>query len=110
MPARIVKQPNGLLGRFSTIVDDFTHINMTHDEAIEVCLQDMGRCDAEEKVKRGEDDKPIWGDEKPDPDGLMRWKSSLDTIMAIHGKKRFYVRRRECTEKPKTPAFPAADS
>lgn len=36
MGAFIVRQPNGLLCRFSTIVDCITHYNMTEEEYIEM--------------------------------------------------------------------------
>lgn len=39
MGAFIFRQPNGLLGRFSTIVDCPTHHNMTDSEYIELCAQ-----------------------------------------------------------------------
>ena len=39
MGAFISKQPNGKLCRFSTVVDTLTHINMTEDEYISVCVQ-----------------------------------------------------------------------
>jgi hypothetical protein len=35
----ITKQPNGKYARFSTIVDNFTHINMTADEYINMCIE-----------------------------------------------------------------------
>jgi hypothetical protein len=35
MAWRIVKQPNGLLARFSDVVDNFTAVDMTKQEAIE---------------------------------------------------------------------------
>ena len=35
MGAFIARQPNGLLCRWSTIVDNITHYNMTEDEYIE---------------------------------------------------------------------------
>lgn len=39
MAAFISRQPNGLLCRFSTIVDNFTHYNMTDEEYIELCAE-----------------------------------------------------------------------
>lgn len=36
MGAFICRQPNGLLCRFSTVVDSVTHYNMTDDEYIEM--------------------------------------------------------------------------
>ena len=46
MPAFISKQPNGLYCRFSTIVDTLTHIDMTEEEYIELCVEE-----AKEKEK-----------------------------------------------------------
>ena len=37
--AFIVRQPNGLLCRFSTVVDCPTHWNMTDEEYIEMCAE-----------------------------------------------------------------------
>ena len=56
MAWRIIKQPNGKLARFSEVVDDFTHSDMTEEEAIKVCMDefDMGKNASVEKVKRGE--------------------------------------------------------
>lgn len=39
MGAFIVKQPNGLYCRFSTVVDCPTHWNMTEEEYIEMCAE-----------------------------------------------------------------------
>lgn len=35
----ICKQPNGLYCRFSSAVDTFTHINMTEQEYIDLCVE-----------------------------------------------------------------------
>lgn len=35
----IVKQPNGLYCRFSTVVDCPTHINMTREDYINMCME-----------------------------------------------------------------------
>ncbi len=83
---RIVKQPNGKLARFSDIVDNFTHINMTKEEALEVCREHLGRRDAEEKVQRGIEDHKPWQDGVPGS-GLERWNDCIKTIQTIHGKK-----------------------
>ena len=39
MPAFFFKQPNGLYGRFSTVVDCPTHYNCTKDELIEDAVE-----------------------------------------------------------------------
>lgn len=39
MGAFVARQPNGLLCRFSTIVDTVTHSNMTDEEYIEYCAE-----------------------------------------------------------------------
>lgn len=85
---RIVRQPNGRLARFSDVVDNFTNYNMTEDEAIDLCLDYMGRGDAREKVRRGIEDEPIppFLEASGRGDGLDRWRDCLDTIRAIHGE------------------------
>lgn len=56
MPWRIVVQPNLRYARFSTVVDGFTHTDMTREEALEVCrgYPGFGVLEAEEKVAAGE--------------------------------------------------------
>lgn len=84
MAWRIVKQPNKNLARFSDIVDDFTHMNMTKDEAIELCSTYMGSRNATIKVQAGIDDiKPWTIDEKGM--GLARWMDCIQTIEMVHG-------------------------
>lgn len=48
----IARQPNGLLCRFSTVVDSVTHINMSEDDYIEMCAER-----AREEAKRNLEDK-----------------------------------------------------
>jgi hypothetical protein len=86
----IVKQPNGLFARFSDIVDDFTHGDMTEAEAVELCRDSMGREEARKKVQRAIDDEDRWrpGVKHGDPKGLGRWKDAIKTVRAIHGAKR----------------------
>lgn len=72
MAWRIVRQPNGKYARFADPVDNFTHFDMTHEEAVEYCQDEIGLKAGETKVLRA--------DEEPN-----RWKDSLETIEAIHG-------------------------
>jgi hypothetical protein len=72
----IVRQPNGLLARFSGNVDNFTNLNMTEAEALECCLEYCGTRDARRKVSAGVMDR-----------GLDRWSDCIDTIKTTHGKK-----------------------
>lgn len=51
MGAWIFKQPNGLYGRYSTVSDDFTAINMTKEE-YQVLNLDNSLRDSEETFKR----------------------------------------------------------
>jgi hypothetical protein len=39
MGAMICKQPNGKYARYSSVVDDFTDINMTEDDYIQLCIK-----------------------------------------------------------------------
>ena len=48
----IARQPNGLLCRFSSMVDAVTHINMTEEDYIEMCAErarEKAKCDLENK-------------------------------------------------------------
>jgi hypothetical protein len=74
MAWRIVVQPDGLYAWFSTAVDMFTRYDITYHEALEVCLEELGRKYDPEKIQAGIDE------------GQDRWKSSLLTIHAVHGK------------------------
>lgn len=85
MAWRIVKQPNGMLARFSDIVDNFTDLNLTEAEALELCEVYAFPLEAERRVKAGIEDWKPWQDDKKG-DGLSRWKDCLDTIQVIHGK------------------------
>ena len=55
MGAFIAKQPNGLYCRYSEVVDNITHHNMTEEEYIELCA-DRARREAWETLK---DAKPF---------------------------------------------------
>jgi len=86
MAWRIVKQPNGLFARFSDIVDDFTHMNMSESEAFVVCKEEgCGEYEAFNKMKSGKEDHIPWT--TTPGSGLDRWKDSIDTIKSCHGKK-----------------------
>lgn len=100
MAWRIVKQPNGLLARFSEVVDDFTHYDMTEAEAVEVCQEDMGRADAEAKVRRGINDEPHpFMNERDATDGLGRFRDAIETIRTIHGDELADERLRELSRR-----------
>lgn len=51
MAGFVVRQPNGLLCRFSTATDCPTHYNMTDDEYIEMCAE-RARKEARETINR----------------------------------------------------------
>ena len=75
MPSRFVLQPDGKLARFSENVDNFTHYDMSREDAFEVAFEDMGREAAVDKVQRGFDNPE-------------RWKEELWTIFNAHGKEK----------------------
>ena len=55
MSGIIARQPNGLLCRFSTVVDTFTDWNMTEEEYIEMCeakAAEKAREEAKDTLKR----------------------------------------------------------
>jgi len=80
---RIVKQPNGLYARFSEIVDDFTDMNMTLDEAFFCCRMYCGIEESNQKINnaiRELDSNGRTGQE------LGRWHHAISIIRAIHGR------------------------
>ena len=85
MAWRIVKQPNGLLARFSDIVDNFTHCNMDELEAYELCKEEMGTHDAKEKVFAGVQDFKPWM-HRVVGSGHDRWDDCIKKIETRHGK------------------------
>lgn len=50
MGAFISRQPNGLLCRFSSVIDTITHYNMTDEEYIEMCAE-KAREEARDVIK-----------------------------------------------------------
>ena len=84
---RLVKQPNGKLARFSEVVDDFTHFDLTDSEALSICLEHG--CSADEamgKVRRAHADEELYGQPWNEPkDGLNRWRDALKDIARVHG-------------------------
>ena len=73
MAWRIVQQPNQLFAMFSEVVDNFTHCNMTRDEAIEVCKEEGVRFGVEGKIQRAIDN----------PD---RFEEAIKIMRSIHGE------------------------
>ena len=71
MSIHIVQQPNGRYARFSTIVDDFTHINMTEEE-VALVFPEKNKQEVEDVIKRANNN----------PKG---WKSACATRQAVHG-------------------------
>lgn len=85
MAWRLIRQPNGKLARFSEIVDDFTHTNMTDKEAREYCCDCGGTTLAEEKITNA--------DNEPD-----RFDEAIEIIKMCHGSDRAYLRKAELSE------------
>jgi hypothetical protein len=80
MAWRIVKQPNGLLARFSETVDNFTHINMTPEEALDLCMEVMDEDKAKDKVQRGIENNHRWNEAI----GIIRRVHKEDEIEKIN--------------------------
>ena len=82
MAWRIVKQPDGRYARFSDVVDNFTHLNMTREEALVVCREHADALWAGEKVRNADSDTLEDG---ACGGGLDRWRDSMQTVLDIHG-------------------------
>lgn len=83
MPSYIVKQPNGLFARFSTVVDDFTHLNYSYQDMVQLCKDEYGRDVGHEKVARGDREEAcaVSRDDVGQP--LHRWNSCIDHMRSL---------------------------
>lgn len=81
---RIVKQPNGMLARFSEVVDNFTHCNMTEEKALEVC-KDCGCSQHEAMIKVDSGIRDLKPYTSTSGNGLERWEHCLGIIERVHG-------------------------
>jgi hypothetical protein len=83
---RFVRQPNGLLARFSDVVDHFTHFNLTEAEAMVVCKLEYSQSHiaAQDKVLGGLED---WkGNSRINGSGTDRWEEALRIVGSCHGE------------------------
>lgn len=80
MPAYFVLQPNGRLARFSTVVDAFTDLNMTVEEALETARRQSGRFEAEREIQRALQKPNLW-DECIDTMHTMRKGEALEEVL-----------------------------
>ena len=83
----IVKQPNGYYARFSSIVDNFTHINLTKEEAFDLCQDNVGRNEAKNKIQRADSDANPRSHQPRQGNGLQRWNECLERILMQHGEE-----------------------
>jgi hypothetical protein len=74
MAWKLVEQPNGLLARWSDVVDNFTDYDMTEFTAYNLCRQEYGMMEkpAGDKISRAR--------ENP-----LRFTECLETIEQVHG-------------------------
>ena len=70
----ILKQPNGLYARFSTVVDDVTEYDMTEEEVHELCLEAAGREVTDFKLNEAKKNKG-------------RFTEVLREIESVHGSE-----------------------
>lgn len=94
MPSYVLKTPNEKFAIFSSVVDDFTWTDLSHEELMEAAVEQWGKKIAIEKVERGLADEPLWKD--PDEgDGLNRWRDACENIALQHGLKHLRMRMDE---------------
>ena len=82
MTWRIIQQPNGLYAKFSNFIDDFTHCDMTRDEAFELCCDCVGHDFAKYKMEQAD---RFQG----------RFDRAIGTIREVHGVDVAMTRRLE---------------
>jgi|SRR5580765_843205 len=79
---RIIKQPNDLFARFSEIVDDFTDLDMTAQDVIELCKAEYG---LSSDASQGKLQRAI--------DNPQRWFEALEIIKDVHGEDKANERK-----------------
>lgn len=87
MPSYMLKQPDGKIAVFSSVIDDFTHYDLSEEEAMEVGIESWGRDTALQKLQNALEDKRLMAREFVS-DGLGRWRESLEDIAFQHGLER----------------------
>jgi hypothetical protein len=85
MPRRVLKQPNGKLAIFSTVVDCAVWYNCTPEECVDIFYDEehMHPEDAQKKVRRGIDDLVPYTNQLGD--GRQRWDDDMFMMLIIHG-------------------------
>lgn len=89
MPAFPLKQPNGTYARFSTVVDDFTAMNLTRSEMKATLMREVGANEAARALARADKDvlPRVPFDRVERTDGLGRWYDALHTLEVLEKKK-----------------------
>jgi len=85
MGAIVFKQPNGLYGRYSTVVDDFTHYNMTEEEYKIVNIEKSIR-DSEDTLKNYTRTK--YEEVLKDHEGILKLQESYQHEKGLTKKER----------------------
>ena len=79
-----VRQPNGLLARFSARASLFYEVDLSEADAIAWYRRRMTDDEAPARVRQAVADEPIDGGD-PAPDRLARWRTCLAAIRFAHG-------------------------
>jgi hypothetical protein len=80
-----VRQPNGLLARFSARANYIYEVDLSEAEALAWYRRRMTDDEAPARVRQAVTDEPIDGDD-PSPDRLGRWRNCLAAIRFAHGE------------------------
>ena len=92
-----VRQPNGLLARFSARAGYIYAVDLSEADAIAWYHRRMADDEADAKVCRAMEDEPIDGGD-PAPDRLGRWRKCLEAIRFAHGESAVAVLRTDHAE------------
>jgi hypothetical protein len=81
MPKRVIRQPNGKLALFSTIVDTLLEYNCTPDEMTNALVigYEFSRLEADKMVSNGLEDLKPWT--RVSGSGTDRWAYDVPTII-----------------------------
>lgn len=93
----LIVQPNGLFARFTEVCSDFTHTNMTEQEAYQVLHKNMPAAKAEIEIKKAKGGHTLLYAPNAHGDGMEAWNSCIEAIRRKYGKSHATKRVGETT-------------
>ena len=99
MPYFYGKQPNGRYFRYSSIVDSFTAMNLTREEALAQAIREAGEDTGTRKLERADRDEMAESYQPKATPGLCRWTGCVESMIRLKARWADDDPRREAKER-----------